>query len=217
MAGRHFAPCHAPSASVNVTLLSARSAYHGTEVPRSRLCSDGASTSGSHAPQDRAWPSTQQRSCVRCSVAAPGREQEAIQLEVAPADPSASSAVASQSLLCDPESFALDSGQLSVVHQEASQRPEDVFRCSGCSLKDCQVHKTLYAQQCLCYLPCTTQRTMSPLSLPCSGSNWMCTNVMAKLSRWLLAANLERTSIRCCGDSLACPFCCAPAIMLAST
>ena len=136
MAGRHNVHLHGHGQPTGG--LTSRSAYFGSEVPRHRLQSDGASTSGRRQSPEVVWPPSQRRCPVQCSVAAPGREQKAIQLEAVRPDESASSAA---SLLCDPESFTLSSGQLSTVSQEASQRPEDVFRCSGCSLQECQVQR----------------------------------------------------------------------------
>ena len=138
MAGRHVLHLHGhigqPTGVLNV-----RSAYAGSEVPRHRLQSDGASTSGRQHSPEVTWSPSQRRCSVQCSVAAPDREQKTIQLEAVRPDENASSAAATSALLCDPESFTLSSGQLSTVTQEASQRPEDVFRCSGCSLQECQV------------------------------------------------------------------------------
>lgn len=38
-----------------------------------------------------------------------------------------------------PEEFELEAGEMSVVHREGLSNPADVFRCSGCSLPECQV------------------------------------------------------------------------------
>ena len=38
-----------------------------------------------------------------------------------------------------PEEFGLPPGELSSVHREGLGSPADVFRCSGCSLPECQV------------------------------------------------------------------------------
>ena len=135
MAGRHLLPCLAQPTFASTGVSNVRSAHLGTEVPQNRFSSDGASTSGRHQCQEPVWQRSQRRCCISCSVAAPGREQEAIQLEVVPSDGDASPKPTTSSFLCDPESFSLDSGQLSTVNQEASQRPEDIFRCSGCSLQ----------------------------------------------------------------------------------
>lgn len=146
MTGRHVAhlQCHGQPTSVRI----ARSAFSGSEVLRHRLQNDGASTSGRQHTPEVVWPPSQRRCSVQCSVAAPDREEKAIQLEAIRPDESVSSAA---SLLCDPDSFTLASGQLSTVTQEASQRPEDVFRCSGCSLQECQV-QDLYSLPCLASL-----------------------------------------------------------------
>lgn len=42
-----------------------------------------------------------------------------------------------------PEEFELEAGAMSTVHREGLNNPADVFRCSGCSLPECQVQ--LYA------------------------------------------------------------------------
>ena len=150
MAGRHLLPCHAQPTFAATGVSNVRSAYLGTEVPHNRFLGDGASTSGRHQCQEPVWQRSQRRCCVRCSVAAPGREQEAIELEVVPSDGTVSPTAPTATLLCDPESFSLGSGQLSTVNQEASQRPEDIFRCSGCSLQECQVKQLfcLHSIQC---------------------------------------------------------------------
>lgn len=179
MAGRHVLhlQCHGQPTSVR----NARSAYFGLEVPRNRLQTDGASTSGRQHTPEVVWSPSQRRSSIQCSVAAPDREQKTVQLKTGLPDESVASAA---SLLCDPDSFTLASGQLSTVTQEASQRPEDVFRCSGCSLQECQV-------QNLCSLPCLASR-MQFICICCSGCNallagtdWMCTDAVEELSRWL--------------------------------
>lgn len=41
-------------------------------------------------------------------------------------------------LLVDPESFTLQPGELCTFSNGAGIHPEDVFRCSGCSLPECQ-------------------------------------------------------------------------------
>ena len=177
MAGRHVVHLQGPGQPTGV--LNARSGYFGSEVPRHRLQSDGASTSGRQHSTEVVWSPSQRRCSVQCSVAAPDREQKAIQLEAVRPDESASSAA---SLLCDPESLTLTNGQLSIVTQEASQRPEDVFRCSGCSLQECQVQNPCS----LCYLAshmqwvtatqlleCTSCRGQLDAHKCCGGTPWM--------------------------------------------
>lgn len=142
MVGRHLLPGHGQPILATAGVLNARIAYRGAEVPRDRLQSDGASTSGrQHSPKVM-WQPSQRRCSVRCSVAAPDKEQKTIHLETVRPDDSTPSARLTKALLCDPESFTLNSGELSTVHREASQRPEDVFRCSGCSMQECQVHRS---------------------------------------------------------------------------
>jgi hypothetical protein len=41
--------------------------------------------------------------------------------------------------LCDPEAFTLEPGVLSLVDRTGEGAASDVFRCSGCTLKECQV------------------------------------------------------------------------------
>ena len=38
-----------------------------------------------------------------------------------------------------PEQFEMEAGEVSAVHRAGLDSPADVFRCSGCSLPDCQV------------------------------------------------------------------------------
>lgn len=137
MAGRHV-PCHCQS---NAAASPARPAHHGTSLARRCASNGAASTSGRHhLPESQ--PARKHR-CVqlKCSVVAPGREQDVAQTHQTPSDPQP---VPARALLCDPEEFTVASGELSTVNQEASQRPEDVFRCSGCSLQECQVRPCWY-------------------------------------------------------------------------
>lgn len=173
MAGRHVLHLHSQPTGV----LSVRSAYAGTEVPRQHLHSDGASTSGRHHSPEVTWAPRRRRCSVQCSVAAPDREQKTIQLEAVRPDEDASSAAATSALLCDPESFTLSSGQLSTVTQEASQRPEDVFRCSGCSLQECQVQDACNVHVLAFHMLMLYCRAVFPHVLH-AGANWMCTNAV---------------------------------------
>lgn len=157
MAGRHLLPCHGQPPVTAAGVLNVRSAYLGAELPRNRFLSDGASTSGrQHSPED-AWQSSLRRCSVQCSVAAPGREHKAIQLERTHPDDSTSTSATTSANLCDPESFSLKSGELSFVVREASQQAEDVFRCSGCSLQECQVQHAVYSRALKQMLLCQKQ------------------------------------------------------------
>lgn len=75
---------------------------------------------------------------MTCSVIAPGKEQEALRVDQSSSQQQSSPSSAAKALFYDPESFTLDSGVLSEVEQNAHHAPEDVFRCSGCSLQECQ-------------------------------------------------------------------------------
>lgn len=171
MAGRHVLHLNVHGQPTGV--LNVRCAHAGAEVPRHRLQSDGASTSGRHSPEVL-WSPSQRRCSVQCSVAAPDREQKTIQLEAVRFDDNTSSAASTSALLCDPESFTLTSGQLSTVAQEASQRPEDVFRCSGCSLQECQVQNACNLH-CMLHCHAVFHKAIH------AGANWMCTNAVEEL------------------------------------
>lgn len=175
MAGRHAVHFQCQGQPTGVR--NARSAYFGSEVPRHRLQTDGASTSGRQHTPEVVWSPSQRRCSIQYSVAAPDREEKTIQLEAVRPDESASPAA---SLLCDPDSFTLASGQLSTVTQEASQRPEDVFRCSGCSLQECQV-QNLCSLLCLASLMQFTCRCYSCWNALLAGANWLRTDAVEEL------------------------------------
>lgn len=125
LAGRHLQPSKAGQPTQRC---------HG--LP-SRCCEGGPSTSGRHHfPQcSRGHPRS--RTPVRCSVAAPDRPDVKL-----PEQPALTSGAAASPLLCDPDSFALGAGELSTMAAPASPHPADVFRCSGCTLEECQVKST---------------------------------------------------------------------------
>lgn len=178
MAGRHVLHLHVHGQPTRV--LNVRCAQAGAEVPRHRLQSNGASTSGRQHSPEVLWSPSQRRCSVQCSVAAPDREQKTIQLEAVRPDKTVSSAASTRALLCDPESFTLTSGQLSSVTQEASQRPEDVFRCSGCSLQECQVQNACNSH-CLAFPMQMLHCRAVFHNVIHAGANWMCTNVVEEL------------------------------------
>ena len=121
----------------------------------SRCCEGGPSTSGRHTPSQTNRPHSRSRTPVRCSVAAPDRPDVKL-----PGQSARASAAAASPLLCDPDSFTLGAGELSTMAAPASPHPADVFRCSGCTLEECQVmsiaNSSIHAssQACIrcCYL-----------------------------------------------------------------
>jgi len=144
MTSRHL-PCRNHTAQHPSTVSTVRSSSLGTGVSRRSSSNEGASTSGRHHLTETVSHPVRRHRGVRCSVVAPGVEQEtALSRDQQSLQPQPTTA-----LLCDPETFTVEAGELSTVNHEASQRPEDVFRCSGCSLEDCQVYGD--AEQ----LPCT--------------------------------------------------------------
>lgn len=140
MVGRHL-PCQTHIAQQTANVSTLRSAHINSGSARRCSSSDGTSTSGRFQLHEHRPESTRRHGQVqsRCSVIAPGREQEAPQLQEPTPDHYSSSGLQANPLLCDPDSFTVAAGELSPVNQEASQRPQDVFRCSGCSLEECQV------------------------------------------------------------------------------
>lgn len=140
MAGRHL-PSQQQYSRQIAKVNSARSLCVGNLA--GRLAShDGASTSGRHhLSESRLQPSRRHFSeQFQCRVVAPGREQETVQIHQSSLDQQSLALQSTKAPICDPESFTLEAGELSGVNKEASQHPDDVFRCSGCSLKECQVH-----------------------------------------------------------------------------
>ena len=109
------------------------SQYSCSALP-TRTCEGGASTSGrQHVVHSRR---SQQGHTPprRCAVAAPDREQvqsaeEPLLVNTAPASP----------ILCDPDTFTLNAGELGTLAQPSTTHPADVFRCAGCKLEECQV------------------------------------------------------------------------------
>ncbi|DBA83534.1 hypothetical protein WJX79_001038 [Trebouxia sp. C0005] len=138
MAGRHL-PSQQQYSRQIAKVNSARSLCVGNLA--GRLAShDGASTSGRHhLSESRLQPSRRHFSeQFQCRVVAPGREQETVQIHQSSLDQQSLALQSTKAPICDPESFTLEAGELSGVNKEASQHPDDVFRCSGCSLKECQ-------------------------------------------------------------------------------
>lgn len=187
MAGGHLLPCPGQPTVTAAGVHNVRSAYLGAEVPRNRFLSDGASASGrQHSPED-VWQPALRRCSIQCSVAAPGREHKAIQLEQTRRDESNLTSASSTALICDPESLSLHSGELSFVVREASQEPEDVFRCSGCVLQECQVQHAIHNMGCF-----QADAALSAVAAPSeaaaimyasvdAGPIWMRTNALEKL------------------------------------
>ena len=130
MAGRHVQHSTAGVGTV-------RSTYLGTALARRCSSSDGASTSGRDRSLEPAARFPRRQRGVQCSVTAPRRQQDSVQQPEF--DQHFIQLRASTTRLCDPEILTLEAGELSTVNQEASQCPEDVFRCSGCSAEACQV------------------------------------------------------------------------------
>ncbi len=140
MAGRHL-PCQHQYSRQIARANTARHACVGNLA--GRLAShEGASTSGRHHLSElRLQPSRRHFSeQFQCRVVAPGREQEAAQTHQPSLDQQSLALRPTKAPVCDPETFTVEAGELSGVNQEASQHPDDVFRCSGCSLEECQVN-----------------------------------------------------------------------------
>ena len=141
MAGRHL-PCQHQCSRQIARAHTARCACVGNLT--GRLAShERASTSGRHHLSEPNLQSSQRHFSeqFQCRVVAPGREQEAAQKSHQPSlDEQSLASPPTKAPVCDPETFTVEAGELSGVNQEASQHPDDVFRCSGCSLEECQVN-----------------------------------------------------------------------------
>ena len=99
-----------------------------------RTCEGGASTSGRQHVSHSRRRQHQKAPSIQRSVAAPDRTQVLNAEESVLADTTAAAP-----LLCDPDTFALGSGELSTLAETPNPHPADVFRCAGCKLEECQV------------------------------------------------------------------------------
>ena len=182
MAGRHL-PCQNQYSRQIARANTARSACVGNLA--GRLAShEGASTSGCHSlSEPRLQPSRRQFSKqFQCRVIAPGREQEAAQTHQSSPDQQSLVLRPIKAPVCDPESFTVEAGELSGINQEAGQHPDDVFRCSGCSLEECQVNSSATLHHHLMFSPCS--RLFSPLNV------------------CLVRCRVPPGAHRCCGETL---------------
>lgn len=140
-----------------------------------RTCEGGASTSGrqhvSHSQRHRS-----RNTPPAChSVAAPDREQ--VQLAEQSQTLSVNSAAAAP-LLRDPDTFTLNSGELSTIAQSSTAHPADIFRCAGCKLEECQVRCVQCSMTSSMYAGVTGHMTLHC----CSGTCWLCQNGMAPVT-----------------------------------
>ena len=159
MAGRHL-PCQHQYSRQIARANTARYACVGNLA--GRLAShEGASTSGRHHLSEPNLQSSQRHFSeqFQCRVVAPGREQQAAQTHLPSLDQQSLASRPTKAPVCDPETFTVEAGELSGVNQEASQHPDDIFRCSGCSLEECQVNSLATLQQHLMLTPCSRLHT----------------------------------------------------------
>lgn len=185
MAGRHL-PCQHQYSRQIARACTARSACVGNLA--GRLAShEGASTSGRHhLSEPRLQPSRRLFSeQFQCRVVAPGREQEAAQTHQSSLDQQSLASQPTKAPVCDPETFTVEAGELSGVNQEASQHPDDVFRCSGCSLEECQVNYINFS--------CNTASTSHATPLQAG---------LVTLNTRLVLCRVPPGAHRCCGETL---------------